>query len=491
MPRTPIPGQSSANPRPADVLAGPATITRERISAGLAATLAAPIGAVAVISPPASIATVVAVAFVATAMADLAAGVAVFATVTFFVLIPGLGASFVSVVKLAGAALLLSLGRKMGRRTLLHDHPLLASLAIALGTWAFASALWAPDLARARGRAFTLVLSLVLIFIVYGAIRKPQHVRWLVRGYVAGAVASALVGLVVPAPAEGDASRLSGGIGDPNELALVLVPGLVLAFFAIPSARGAFEHSLLVVSAGVMAVSLLETGSRGGLVALAVSFAAGLIVGGKQRARVFVALLGFTALGVAYFALAAPPEVSGRVLHFTAGGGSGRTDLWAIARQVAHDHPVLGVGIGNFEEVAPAYASRTTNLPAIDLVIDEPHVVHNSYLELLAELGVVGFALFVALVGAALGLGWRAVRAFARSGETDLELIARGLLIGLSGMLAASFFLSAEYEKQLWLLLGFATALMRVSAAAARRHQLSDGGPIVSDPAFPGAAGGH
>jgi O-antigen ligase len=430
--------------------------------------LAVPIGAIAVVSPSAAVAAVVSVVFVATAVVNLAAGLAVFVTVTFFVLIPGIGTSFVSVVKLAGAALLLSLGRKRGLPSLLHDHPLLASLAIALGAWAFASALWAPDVARARGRAFTLVLGLVLVFIVYGAIREPKHARWLVRGYVAGAVLSALVGLVVAAPAEGDATRLSGGIGDPNELALVLVPGLALAFFAIPGASGELERWLLIASAGAMALALFETGSRGGLIALAASFAAALIFGGSRRPHVLAGLLTFAALGIAYFALAAPPEVTGRVLHFTAGGGSGRTDLWAIARQVARDHPVVGVGIGNFEDVEPAYASRTTNLPAVDLIVDNPHVVHNSYLELLAETGVVGLALFVALVGAALALAWRAVRAFTRSGETDLELIGRGLLVGLVGMLAASIFLSAEYEKQLWLLLGFAAALTTLARVTSR-----------------------
>jgi O-antigen ligase len=470
-----------------------ASIPGERVSAWLAAGLAAPVGAIAVVSPSAAVATVVSVAFVITAVADLAAGLAMFATVTFFVLIPGIGASFVSVVKLAGAALLLSLGRTKGRATLLRDHPLLASLAIALGAWALASALWAPDVARARGRAFTLALSIILVFIVYGAIRKALHARWLVRGYVAGAVLTALLGLVVSSPDAGDGSRLSGGIGDPNELALVLVPGLALAFFAMPGAHGSIERWFLMASAGVMAVSVLETGSRGGLIALATSFAAGLILGGRRRAHVFVALLGFAALGIVYFALVAPPEVSGRVLHFTAGGGSGRTDLWAIAQQVAADHPLLGVGIGNFEEVEPAYASRTTNLSAVDLVIDDPHVVHNSYLELLAELGVVGLACFVAFVGGAIALGWRAVRAFARSGNTDLELIARGLIVGLTGMLAASIFLSAQYEKQLWLLLGFATALTSLAGATARAHHSSHGAgrPIVPDPVLPGAAGGR
>ena len=448
------------------MFARPAITAHERLSAVAIAALAAPIGAVAVLSPPAAIAAVVALAFVVTVIVDLAAGLAMFATVTFFVLIPGIGASFVSIVKLAGLALLLSVGRKIGGRTLLQDHPLVGSVAIALVTWAFASALWAPDVGRARGRAFTLLLSLVLVFIVYSAVRRPRHARWLVHGYIMGAVLSAVVGFVTPAPAEGDAARLSGGIGDPNELALVLVPGLALAFFALPGARGTVERWLLIAAAGVIAISLLETGSRGGLVALAVMFVAALILGGRLRARVLASLLAFAALGAVYFVFAAPSQVAARVTHFTAGGGSGRTDLWAIARQVAHDHPLTGVGIGNFVQVERSYVSRTTNLPAIDLVLDQTHVVHNTYLELLAELGPIGLGCFLAVVAAALGLDWRAVRTFARAGQTDLELIARGVIVGLCGMLAASVFLSAEYEKQLWLLLGFAAAL----AGVARRQ---------------------
>ena len=198
---------------------------------------------------------------------------------------------------------------------------------------------------------------------------------------------------------------------------------------------------------------------------------------GRLRGHVVAGVLGLAAVGAVYFAFAAPAQVSARVLSFTSGGGSGRTDIWAVATQVARDHPLLGVGIGNFPLVEPSYASRTANLPQVDYIVTEPQVVHNSYLELLAELGVVGLAFFAALVAAALSLCWRAIRAFSRAGDADPELIARGLLVGLAGMLVASFFLSAEYEKQLWLLVGLCPALARMAPLAAvsrpKEHRLA------------------
>jgi O-antigen ligase len=80
--------------------------------------------------------------------------------------------------------------------------------------------------------------------------------------------------------------------------------------------------------------------------------------------------------------------------------------------------------------------------------------VHNTYLHILAELGAVGLALFAGALVVAMCLGWRACRLAARAGDRSFETEVRGLLIGAVGMLVAFAFLTAQYEKQLWLVLG-------------------------------------
>jgi len=57
----------------------------------------------------------------------------------------------------------------------------------------------------------------------------------------------------------------------------------------------------------------------------------------------------------------------------------------------------------------------------------------------------------------------RAARAFAGQGDVRMELLARGTLIALVGLLAAYVFISEEYSKQLWLLLGLAPALLALA----------------------------
>jgi O-antigen ligase len=153
------------------------------------------------------------------------------------------------------------------------------------------------------------------------------------------------------------------------------------------------------------------------------------------------------------------------VTKFSVGSGTGREDLWRVAIQMFKNHPLNGVGTGNFQVVEPRYALQNINLPRVDLVVDTPKVAHNTYLHVLTELGVVGFAAFAGMLLGALGLAWRAIHTLARRGELRMEILGRGVLIGTIGMLAAYVFITAQYEKQLWLLLGICAALATLARA--------------------------
>lgn len=417
-------------------------------------------GAAAVVSPPLALAVVLAVLFVAVTFHNLAAGLALFTVLTFFERIPGIPASG-NLLKFAGGVLLFAALRRSGTPFLLRDRPLIGSLAIFLVAWALASTLWAVDAGQARTQAFRLALGVVLLFIVFAAIRQARHVRWVVWAFLAGALLSASVGLVrTPSEPVGpfaDATRLAGGIGDPNELAAILVPALALSAFGLAGALS--PRLLLVACSGVFALALMLTESRGGLAALAASCLVALALAGPKRPHALAIVLTIAALGVSYYTLVAPPESLQRLSSVTSGGGSGRVDLWSVAGDVIADHPWLGVGSGNFPRVAPAYAAGTTNLRSVELVVDDPKVVHNTYLEILSELGLVGLLAFGGVVLGALALALRALRGFSRGGDGEMEMLTRGLVVGTIGMLVAFAFISGEYEKQLWLLLGLAIGL--------------------------------
>jgi hypothetical protein len=92
----------------------------------------------------------------------------------------------------------------------------------------------------------------------------------------------------------------------------------------------------------------------------------------------------------------------------------------------------------------------------------------------LAELGIVGASLFVAIIGFSLLCILKAARIFERLGETALELLSRALLVSLCGVLAADFFISEEFSKQLWLLVGLGPAMLGIARMGDRSRQDAD-----------------
>jgi O-antigen ligase len=103
--------------------------------------------------------------------------------------------------------------------------------------------------------------------------------------------------------------------------------------------------------------------------------------------------------------------------------------------------------------VEPSYATQTSlNLTTVRFIVNDRLVVHNTYLQMAAELGVVGLFLLLAVLLVPVRL---AGRALARLDQVlgELEFQVRGLLAGTVGLFVAYFFLSAEFEKPLWLVL--------------------------------------
>src|SRR5207237_678789 len=135
--------------------------------------------------------------------------------------------------------------------------------------------------------------------------------------------------------------------------------------------------------------------SRGALYATPVVIVLVLaLVGG--RARTF-AMLAPVAAGIG----ATAPAVLRVANRLTSGLGSNRYDFYRVALDEFVAHPLVGIGADNFQQQYLRHGRSS----------ETPRYPHSVELRTLSETGIVGSALGLAGLAAALAAGWRAVRA--------------------------------------------------------------------------------
>lgn len=426
------------------------------------------VGLLAGLDPRFALVAAFGMAFVLIVLANLAAGLAVFTMVSFLDLLPVSGTA-VTIPKAAGLLLVLAwvadlTVQRESTNNFLSEHPYLSYVLLLFLGWAAASLLWAESPADGVDNLYRYVLNILLFLVAYTAIRRRQEAIWVVAAFLAGAMVSACVGIAFPTAPESpdDIARLSGAGVEANELAAVLVATLSLALAFVLAWRNAPVVRLMAF--GVMVVCVLGvilSFSRGGLVALAVALLAGVVLGGRWRPFAVICLVLVSLGVVGYLTLVATPQESERVTALE--GGTGREDIWAVGWRMVESSPTNGIGVGNFPVSSVHFLLAPGALQRDEFIVDEPKVAHNIYLEVLAELGVIGLALFVSILVFSLVSAIRAARVFGRADDRQMELLSRCVAIALIALLAADFFVSEQFSKQLWLLLALGPALLRIA----------------------------
>jgi O-antigen ligase len=183
--------------------------------------------------------------------------------------------------------------------------------------------------------------------------------------------------------------RVYGPFVYPNALAgfLVVAFAPTLAWIWV-RARGwdaRVKWLALAFTGGVMIFCLMLTGSRGGLVSFGVMALAVLrcLVPKDGRRAVTAVVVLVLALGAV-----AVLGRQGGFLHFGTKSLEARTDYWRGAIAIIKDHPWVGTGPGTFGSIYPKYKTATT---------EEAQAVHNSFLQMWSDSGVLAFIAFAAL----------------------------------------------------------------------------------------------
>jgi O-antigen ligase len=323
----------------------------------------------------------------------------------------------------------------------------------------------------AKGATFAgslyIMIVLLSIMLVLKVTQTLLDVEKVLLGFVAAGV-SLTVGLILNY--HGGRASINDGF-DPNDIAYSLDTTLPLML-----ALRHRESRLARLSMGGLAVvtvlAILLTGSRGGAIGLGVVIIAVIAFplsrdesGALKRFSVSRTLItcAILALVVALSWRFLPDATQQRMASlmdlgsdYNAGSENGsRTLIWRQDIGMVLKRPI-GFGLNTVDHVN-------------GLAGGQWRTAHNSFVQALVELGVLGLLLYIrALYTAWKELGRVVILARNPSAVEEVQkaaLYARAIRTALAGNMAAGFFLSQAYSAGLWLLLATAATLVRAAVA--------------------------
>ena len=369
------------------------------------------------------------------------------------------GPGGISITKIAGglcfASFAVTVLRKKRRLVLERGQ------AIVLGILALAlvSSLQAREISPAltttsRYASFAIVY---IILTQFGSDRLLQRrIAWVVA--VSAAVSG---GLGLHYYFNGSASVAGLPYSNQNDFAFLLATSLPLMFWLLGGRRELRPFVLLMI--GVVFGAILLSLSRGNLVGLGAGLLFFLLT---DRRRLQVTLLagGVAALAAVLVVRSNPARFQEAVTlkqHVAQQNVTARYQVWGAAARLATDHPLLGVGPGNFQ----FYYNRLTGNPVGTYALT---VAHNAFLDIGAELGLAAMCLLAVY----LALMFFRLTAAVDRGYGDPGY-AQALRISLIIAVVSALFLSEQYFLPFWLIGGLATGLW----LEGRRAEAAEEGP--------------
>ncbi|MCJ7751307.1 MAG: O-antigen ligase family protein, partial [Armatimonadetes bacterium] len=326
-----------------------------------------------------------------------------------------------------------------------------------------------------------------LYWLVILAIRDMRQVRRLLGVTAVGGLLVCVYSFIQragrdPVPWHEESARVFSFLGNPTYLAgyLVLLIPLMIAVGLPPSEgreaqggrwRKQMSSVFFLVVAGLMLLSLYLTVSLSPIIGLGLGAALALALAiarnwGNFRGVHVVAFLlaGIFAAGLFLGVYSHLPRSQKRriakVLHLKDPYGKERSMIRQAGVDIFREHPIFGTGYGTYriyglERLAPGWYEGLGKSTQKMLV---PNYAHNEYIQVLAGTGVIGGAIFFAMLGLAY---WVGLRAALRHASPDWARLGVAVVAGMSAFLFQNLF-GVTFRQPgtvtfFWLSLGFLT----------------------------------
>lgn len=384
-----------------------------------------------------------------------------------FQAIPVSGVKLVAMLTLLGV-LYNSMGLKRSERWGKDD--LIFRFAIMFAIALVISFLYVDDMQRGYWSLRRYLSVILLLYLVYRVIDTEEQIEKVILAIVSSTLISSLIMLadwffgghlvssdVAATTAQfGDVSRSSGASDyNPTTSATMMLAGVTLSLFLLMR----YPRWRLLTGATVLVGSIGLTLSFARSAALVYAIALIWILIKHYNHRMFLLIL-FGMLMSFVMAIPFIPEEYWERLYTlidsSADSSLGRRMTYhIIGLDLFVQNPLLGVGPGNF----PAHYIDTDYrwLPGRVLI---PRQLHNTYMEVLVETGLLGATCFYLMLGVAVR---RLHLTYKYNAGTTIAMYAEALHYAMVSFLLVSVFMPNEYNKYTWILVGIAIVISRKS----------------------------
>ncbi len=260
--------------------------------------------------------------------------------------------------------------------------------------------------------------------------------------------------------------RLSGPYSNANAYAQVLVVIAPIALDRLWHEKKLILRLIAGMSILSIVIAILYTYSRNGFITLL--FSIGLLFAQRRPNIIPWIVTAALALGVIQFLPDTFSQRLSTLLQFTSSSEQltdpsfrGRYSENLAGWRMFLDHPVLGVGLGNYRINYQEYSReigmdsrRVTRTPA------------NLYLELLSEQGLIGTTVFFILMFIVMRNLLHASRQFSLIEMQTEAYMATALIAGFAGYMFAAINKNSAYSNVFWVIIGIMLATVQVAQSS-------------------------
>lgn len=240
-------------------------------------------------------------------------------------------------------------------------------------------------------------------------------------------------------------TRLISFIEDPNSFAIKLTPLVAFCYTLFKIEETKILKLISIIAGLIIIFAIVLTFSRGGLLAL-LSVLGLIIIEEVKYKKLVLFIAGSLTLVLSIIF----------ILKFTQ-TDSIAFDVSIIQRlrilkggvQMFFDHPILGVGVGNFVNYCSGYSGIIIGL-----------VAHNSFLHIAAEMGIIGLVIFTLLFTTTVS-NLRSTAKHFRNSKNVYYI--KGIMFSLAGFTVHSMFLSEQYNISFFLIIALTVVLKNVA----------------------------